>query len=88
MPRSSQPISSRPIRVLIADDHEVIREGLTSLFHDSAIEVVGEASDAQEATKLSRKLQPDVVLLDVRMGSDDGIEAIRTIRDEIGRAHV
>ncbi|MFM8703244.1 MAG: response regulator [Planctomycetia bacterium] len=78
MAPSSSPAT---IRVLIADDHEIVRQGLTSLFEDSEIDVVGEAADAAEVTKLSRKLNHDVVVLDVRMGTDDGIEAIRKIRD-------
>jgi DNA-binding NarL/FixJ family response regulator len=69
--------STDSIRVLIADDHEIVREGLSSLFQDSEIRVVGAAADVAEAVKLSRKLKPDVVVLDVRMGADDGIEAIR-----------
>jgi len=77
------------IRVLIADDHEIVRHGLASVFKDSGIEIVGEAMDAEEAVKLARKLRPDVVTLDVRLnsgkgsaaGSGDGIESIKTIRE-------
>jgi DNA-binding NarL/FixJ family response regulator len=69
------------MRVLIADDHEVVRQGLASIFKDSGIRIVGEASDAAEAVKLARKLRPDVVTLDVRLGASDGLDAIKTIRE-------
>lgn len=73
--------SSASIRVLIADDHEVVRYGLASVFKDSGIHIVGEATDAAEAVKLARKLRPDVVTLDVRLGSGDGLEAVKVIRE-------
>jgi len=68
------------IKVLIADDHEVVRHGLKSLFKDSPVKICGEADTPEEVVKLARKLRPDVVLLDVRFGVKDGIEAIRKIR--------
>lgn len=68
------------IKLLIADDHEVVRRGLTSLFRDSQIRICGEASTPDEAIRQSRKHHPDVVLLDVRMGEKDGIDVVKRIR--------
>jgi DNA-binding NarL/FixJ family response regulator len=68
------------ISLLIADDHEVVRKGLVSLFADSSIAVCGEASGPDEAVRQARKLKPDVVLLDVRFGETDGLEAVKRIR--------
>ena len=69
-----------PIKLLIADDHEIVRHGLTEVFKDSPVRIVGSAQTGGEAIKLTRKLKPDVVLLDVRIGDQDGIETIRKIR--------
>ena len=55
------------IKLLIVDDHLVIREGLKILLQADGIQIAGEAADGQKAFKLIRKLRPDVVLLDVRM---------------------
>jgi NarL family two-component system response regulator LiaR len=70
------------IRVLVADDHGVVREGLrTFLRLQEGIEVVGEASDGAEAVEQARVLEPDVVLMDLVMPKLDGIEAMRRIRE-------
>ena len=65
------------ISVLIADDHELIRKGLVSLFKNSDVKVCGEAASDEEAVRQARKLKPDVVLLDVRFGEADGLDSIR-----------
>ncbi|MBX3411503.1 MAG: response regulator transcription factor [Pirellulales bacterium] len=70
------------IRLLIADDHEVVRHGLTSLLADTDIEVVGEATNGEEVLERARELKPDLVLLDIRMGESDGLKALEQFRQE------
>jgi two-component system, NarL family, response regulator LiaR len=71
-------------RVLIADDHSVVRQGLRMfLGSDPEIEIVGEARDGAEAVSLARRLQPDVVLMDLLMPVMDGIAATAAIRREM-----
>ncbi len=66
-------------RVLLADDQEMVRSGLRMILELAGVEVVGEARDGAEAFALAAELQPDVVLMDVRMPGTDGIEATRRI---------
>jgi DNA-binding NarL/FixJ family response regulator len=74
----------RNIRVLVADDQTVVREGLVMLLGLSAgIEVVAAAADGDEATQLARRHRPDVVLMDLRMPRCDGIAATRRILEEL-----
>src|SRR6185437_4100516 len=68
------------IRLLIADDHEVVRSGLKTLVSGSDIDIVGEASTGDEALRLTEKLKPDVVLLDIRMAEGDGLNALGRIK--------
>lgn len=69
------------VRVLIADDHPVFREGLRLLLElDRKIRVIGEARDGQEAAEMTRKLKPDLVLLDLRMPRCTGIDALKLIQ--------
>ena len=73
--------SERPIRVLLADDHWVVREGLRMyLGRDPAFEIVGEAEDGAQAVQLAVDLEPDVVLMDLLMPVLDGVSAIQAIR--------
>ena len=72
----------KPVRVLIVDDHEVVRVGLrTMLSREDSISAVGEAATATDAVAESCRLQPDVVLMDVRLSGDSGVDACRAIRD-------
>jgi two-component system, NarL family, response regulator DevR len=71
------------IRILIADDHEVVRIGLSSLLdRQDGFRVVGQASSGQEAVRLARVLRPDVVVLDIRMPDGSGTDACRIITAE------
>jgi NarL family two-component system response regulator LiaR len=70
-----------PIRVLIVDDHTVVRDGLQALLSvEPGMEVVGSASDGSEAVRLARELNPDVILLDLVMPRMDGVQAINEIK--------
>lgn len=72
------------IKVLIADDHQVVRQGLrTFLELQPDIEVVGEAGDGREAVEMVRQLHPDVVLMDLMMPRMDGINATKQVKAEV-----
>lgn len=70
-----------PARILLADDHALFREGLVNLLNAQAdLAVVGQASDGLDALTLARNLQPDLIVMDIKMPICDGLEATRLIR--------
>ncbi len=76
-------MEEKPIRILIVDDHVLVRKGLVALLDvKPGVEVIGEASDGDEAVQLARALNPDVILLDLVMPNKDGITALKEIRQE------
>jgi len=78
-----------PIRVLLVDDHPIVRAGLRIIAEvDSAIMVVGEAANAAEALRSVRALQPDVVLLDVRLPDRSGLDVCRDLKAQPGAPRV
>ena len=77
------------IKVLIAEDHDVVREGLKILIgSDAGIEIAGEASNGAAAVRLARKLKPDVVVMDLAMPKVNGLEATLEIRQQVPRSKV
>jgi DNA-binding NarL/FixJ family response regulator len=82
-------MSETPIRVLIVDDHPVVRSGLRRVLESVAdIEVVGEAADAKQAVFETRAQKPDVILMDVVMPGESGIEAIPNVLHDAPDAKV
>jgi DNA-binding NarL/FixJ family response regulator len=76
------------VRCLVADDHEVVRSGLTSMFDGTAIEVIGEASTGEETVRMAKELNPDVISLDIRMDNGDGLAALEQLRAEMPNSKV
>lgn len=77
------------IRILIADDHAVVRSGLRSILEgERSLVVVGEAADGHEALALTQDLLPDIVLMDIKMGDWDGVTATRRVRNSVPSTRV
>jgi DNA-binding NarL/FixJ family response regulator len=88
-PENGSAHPQRPRRVIIADDHELARLGLrTMLTPEPDLEVVGEATTGREAVELSRRLEPDLVLMDIRMPDLDGLTATRAIKEALPRTSI
>jgi DNA-binding NarL/FixJ family response regulator len=84
-------MESHTIRIALADDDVLLREGLARLLEGSGFEVVGQAGDASELVALVRELVPDLVIVDIRMPPDhetEGLEAARAIREEFPEAGI
>ena len=76
------------IRLMIADDHGVVRSGIHCLLENSEVEIVAEAEDGEQAVSLTAEHQPDVVLMDVRMPESDGLWALEKIRADHPKVRV
>jgi two-component system, NarL family, response regulator DevR len=78
-----------PIRILLVDDHDLVREGLKAMLrHQDDLAVVAEAANGEDAVAEARRTNPDLVVMDVRMPDMSGIEACRAIRDDVPEANV
>jgi len=79
----------KKIRVLLVDDHEIVRLGLATLLHEiPCVSTVGEAGSAEEAVRAVPKFKPDVVVMDIRLPGESGIEACRQIKAKYPEVNV
>lgn len=77
------------VKVLIADDQTLFREGIKDLLeNEKSVEVIGEAADGNEVVRLAKKLRPDVILMDIKLPHLDGVSATRLIRKELPDTNV
>src|SRR5437016_11387347 len=77
------------VRIVIADDHPIVRDGLKKLLHlEDDFEVIGEASDGREVLEKVQELDPDVLLLDLRMPNLDGLSALQALQQSNKRTRI
>jgi len=76
------------IRLLIADDQQVVRSGLANMLANEDMEIVAEAEDGEQAIRLAKRYLPDVVLLDIRMDPNDGLTALETLHRDVPQCKV
>jgi two-component system response regulator DegU len=76
------------IRLLLADDHKMVRQSMRRSMEEAGFDVVGEASDGEEAVRMAAEHAPDVILMDVSMPVLDGVEATRQVRSQAGAPQV
>jgi DNA-binding NarL/FixJ family response regulator len=75
--------SINPIKIVLADDHEIFRDGFKAMLKKQpSVELAGEASDGEELVELTRRVQPDVVVTDIKMPKMDGLQAVKIISKE------
>jgi two-component system response regulator DevR len=85
----SEPAPTSPLRILVVDDHEVVRQGLVALLdRREGFQVVAEAGTVAEAIEATRRFQPNIVVMDVRLPDGSGVEACREIRSEFPETRV
>jgi DNA-binding NarL/FixJ family response regulator len=81
-------VDTEPLRVVVVDDHDLFRRGLSQLLQESGIDVIGEASDGSRGVELANRLRPDVVVMDLSMPGISGVEATRRLIESTPEARV
>jgi two-component system NarL family response regulator len=86
--KTSAKAAGNVIRIVLADDHPVVREGLASILKAKDIKVIGQASDGEEACRLYDELSPDILVLDLRMPKKDGLQAVNELMSRIPKPRI
>jgi len=86
--KTSAKAAGDVIRIVLADDHPVVREGLASILKAKDIKVIGQASDGEEACRLYDQLSPDILVLDLRMPKKDGLQAVNELMSRIPKPRI